>query len=388
MKKFKFFIKKEMESNEHIKNNNSFQLNSIKNYSSPLNKTSPPGFFDIVNNNNKSNLGESSLAQYINDSIYDEIKYQYETKEKLNELRKKYLPNSKKKTNYNYSINIIHNMTYFKDNKNNRNIGYSTYTDYYNSPKVSTEKIDYYKTQKENSKIIQNSLLGNKEDNNEIININKSIKLNNEILRDSNIQLNKPNNNLNNMNISSNDNTNIENKTYLNDYLKDENKRLKIMNKNYELLIIPLIEYINDINFHFGINTIDYHILNQVINHKDLFNDNKPLNDLKLLFKYNKNNIIGSNKNDIYQKNKTLNKKDFINSNKINSIKKTYTFDIKEKKMDNDNYKPVIFDKQNNNFENNIIKYSDLGSIKRARTVKERLPKTFWSQNKIVRFKD
>ena len=56
--------------------------------------------------------------------------------------------------------------------------------------------------------------------------------------------------------------------------------------------------------------------------------------------------------------------------------------------MDNDNYKPVIFDKQNNNFENNIIKYSDLGSIKRARTVKERLPKTFWSQNKIVRFKD
>ena len=137
-------------------------------------------------------------------------------------------------------------------------------------------------------------------------------------MRDSNIQLNKPNNNLNNMNISSNDNTNIENKTYLNDYLKDENKRLKIMNKNYELLIIPLIEYINDINFHFGINTIDYHILNQVINHKDLFNDNKPLNDLKLLFKYNKNNIIGSNKNDIYQKNKTLNKKDFINSNKIN----------------------------------------------------------------------
>ena len=119
-----------------------------------------------------------------------------------------------------------------------------------------------------------------------------------------------------------------------------------------------------------------------------MFNDNKPLNDLKLLFKYNKNNIIGSNKNDIYQKNKTLNKKDFINSNKINSIKKTYTFDIKEKKMDNDNYKPVIFDKQNNNFENNIIKYSDLGSIKRARTVKERLPKTFWSQNKIVRFKD
>ena len=78
-----------MESNQFLNNQNNKQNNLINNYSSPLKNTSPASLFDFKNNINKNNLGDSSLAQYINDSIYDEMRYQYETKEILNDLRSK-----------------------------------------------------------------------------------------------------------------------------------------------------------------------------------------------------------------------------------------------------------------------------------------------------------
>ena len=182
-------------------------------------------------------------------------------------------------------------------------------------------------------------------------------------------------------------NNNSENKTYLNNYLTKENEKLKKINKNYELLILPLIEYINDINFYFGQNAFDYHNINQIIKQKELSIDNKPLRDLKSLLKFSQNNIIdlfkGKN-NNFHRKNKFEN----INQNKINSDKRSVTYNITEKKINIDNYKPIIFDRKNKNFENNIFKYSDSGSVKRARTFKAKLPKSFWSQNKRVKFKD
>lgn len=362
-----------IESKQLLNNKNNTQPNQISNnYSSNLNNTSPASLFDFKNKNNK--IGESTLYQYINDNIFDEMKYQYETKEILNDLRSKYLPNS---TRNNKSIHINQNMTYF-NNKNNSNFQYSTCTDYKiisNRPNISNEKIDYYKSERENSKIFQYSLLDNKD----LINNNESININNESFKNSckNIDI---------QNIGQNNN-NSENKTYLNNYLTKENEKLKKINKNYELLILPLIEYINDINFYFGQNAFDYHNINQIIKQKELSIDNKPLRDLKSLLKFSQNNIIdlfkGKN-NNFHRKNKFEN----INQNKINSDKRSVTYNITEKKINIDNYKPIIFDRKNKNFENNIFKYSDSGSVKRARTFKAKLPKSFWSQNKRVKFKD
>ena len=374
-----------IESNQFLNNKNNTKTNLNNNYFSPLNNTSPASLFNFQDNS-KNKLGESSLTQYINDSIYDEMKYQYETKEILNDLRSKYLPNS---TRNNKSMYISQNMTYF-NNKNNSNLQYSTYTDFNkinsNGPNISTEKVDYYKSERENSKIFQNSLL----DNRDLININESIKINNEIFKNSNINIDKQKFKENNIYMENNNN-NSYNKNYLNDYLTKENEKLKIMNKNYELLIISLIEYINDINFYFGQNLIDYHNINQIIKQKELSIDNKPLKDLKSLLKYSQNNIkdLFKNKNNFPQrKSKFENIIENINQNKINSDKRSFTYNKKEKNLDNDSYKPIIFDRISNNFEKNIFKNSDSVSVQRARTFKAKLPKSFWSQNKRVKFKD
>ena len=376
-----------MNANEHSQiNKNEIQSNSINYYSSPLYNTSPASFLDLNNNNKKYNLGESSLTQYINESIYDDIKNQYETKEILNELRSKYLPNSLKKNNY--SINMSQNMTYV-NNRIPPNINYSTYTDYNrrnsNVPNISTEKIDYNKSQKENSKLFQSSFLDNKE----LTNINESIKLNNnDSLKISSLNIEKEIINKN----KNNENNNNENKTYLNEYLINENEKLKKINKNYELLIMSLIEYINDINYFFGQNTIDFHNINQIIKYKELNDDNKSLNNLKLILKESKIKILDSyknKKNNSVPKKKISNIKDILNQNQFNTDKRSFTFNLKEKKNNIDNYKPkIIDDDKNKNFEINIFKSSEFGGIRRARTVKDRLPKSFWSQNKKVKFKD
>ena len=354
--------------NENIKSKNKNNLSAVKNYSSPLNDNAPE--FDMKNKNNKTYLGESSLAQFINDSLYDEIKYQYEAKEILNGLRSKYLPNSIRKNSFNNSMKVSQNMTYFNTNNNIKN-QYFSYTEYYNSPKVKTEKLDYYKSQK-----LQNSFLDNKE----ITNINETIKSNNQSMK--NFNLNLKNSNSNDISILKNENKNSR----LNNYLKEENERLKIINKNYELLIKAFIEYINDINYYFGHNIIDFHIINEISKQKDLSIDNKSLNDLKSLLKYTKNNIMNSNKNEKMNYDKNSNIKDLFNKNKI-KIEKKQLFNVKEKE-DTDKYKPIIFDNRNKNFEKEMFKSSDFGSIKRARTVKERLPISFWLQNKRVKFKD
>ena len=83
----------------YLQNSNN-ELNS--NYN---NSPSPKNLFETSNSQNNtkrnSNYGETSLSQVINQSIYEEMKNQSETREKLNELRAKYLPNSTKRNNYN-----------------------------------------------------------------------------------------------------------------------------------------------------------------------------------------------------------------------------------------------------------------------------------------------
>ena len=357
-------------------------INNNSNINSPLSSSS----ISIQKNymNKKSNFGESSLDQYINNSIYEEIKYQNEAKEILSELRAKYLPNSIKRNKY--SMNSSQNMTYFNNNKNNSNFHFSTYTDYNNfypnTPNISTEKIDYYKAQKDNLKLFQTSFL----DKRESININESIKMDN--LKNTNLNFDKTNNNIEND--KKNGNTNLEEKSYLNDYLTKENERLKKINKNYELVISPLIDYINDINYYFGQNIINYHNINQIIKNKDLTNDSNFLDDIKSFLKSTKSNIYNSykyKKNIFLPKNNIFNFKEQINSEKINNKMRSFTFKEKEKQINIDSYKPIIADKNNDNVEKNVFKSSEISSIKRAKTMKQRMPRSFWSQNKKVNFK-
>ena len=154
--------------------------------------------FDIKSNkdhsNAKNHFNDSKLNQFLNESIYQDIKYQFETKVKLNELRNKYLPNSSRRSNS--FMNQSQNMTYFNNYKNNSNFQFSTYTDYnYNNNaganrnNISTEKKDYYKAQFENS-IFQNSLLDNFKENNSPINESKSfINKEGNVKNNSNINL-------------------------------------------------------------------------------------------------------------------------------------------------------------------------------------------------------
>ena len=373
------------QSNQLLFNKNNPQINS--NFDSHFNNPSSNSFLDNQNNqsNRKNNFAESNLSQYINDSIYEEIKYQNEAKEVLNELRAKYLPNSIKRSNY--SINNNQNNTYF-NNKNNSNLYFSTFTEYNNAPNISTEKIDYYKTQKENSRFFQSSFLDNKDLNN----FNESIKINSENIKNSNLSLDKPNESF--LNKRNENNNKIEEKTYFNDYLIKENEKLKKLNKNYELLITPLIEYINDINYFFGQNVIDFHNINNLIKNKELNNDYNSLNDLKSFLKITKNNIIDSYKNKRSNSNPNNQissiKQNLYNSaiiNNNNNNHRSFTFNRHEKEFEINNYKPIIADRKSENFENNIFKSFDMGSIKRAKTFKENMPKTFWSQNKKVKFK-
>ncbi len=370
------------QSNQLLFNKNNPQINS--NSDSHFNNPSSISLLDNQNNqsNRKNNFAESNLSQYINDSIYEEIKYQNEAKEVLNELRAKYLPNSIKRSNY--SINNNQNNTYF-NNKNNSNLYFSTFTEYNNAPNISTEKIDYYKTQKENSRFFQSSFLDNKDLNN----FNESIKINSENIKNSNLSLDKPNESF--LNKRFENNNKIEEKTYFNDYLIKENEKLKKLNKNYELLITPLIEYINDINYFFGQNVIDFHNINNLIKNKELNNDYNSLNDLKSFLKITKNNIIDSCKNRRSNSNPNNQlssiKQNLYNSAIINNNHRSFTFNRHEKEFEINNYKPIIADRKSENFENNIFKSFDMGSIKRAKTFKENMPKTFWSQNKKVKFK-
>ena len=367
------------ESNDFLNNKSRIPMNS--NYYSSINNHSTNSLlcYQINQNNKRNNYLDSELSQYYNNSIIEEIKYRNEAKEVLNELRAKYLPNSIRRR-YN-SINQSQTMINFND-KEKTNLFYTTLTDYKNnigtSPNISTEKIDYYKSQKENSRIFQNSLLDKKELNN----VNESIKIN-ESFKNSHLNLDKTNSSF----INNKEDKLLEEKSNLNEYLIKENEKLKKLNKNYELLITPLIEYINDINYCFGQNTIDFHIINHLIKNKELNNDYNSLNDLKSFPTNNKNNIINSYKNrkiNSNPKNKLL--RQYIYTSEINNNQRSYTFNKKDKDFIINNYKPIIADRKNENFEKNTFKNFETGNIKRAKTFKEKMPKTFWSQNKKVKF--
>jgi len=417
-------------SYKQMKNKDNIQSNSNNNFSKDNSSSS------ILNK--KNFFDKQNLNHLINESLNENYKNENETKEVLNSLRAKYLPHSIKNNNSN--LNSSQNMTYFNNDKNfsNSNIFFSTYNDLnrlnLNSSKISTEKVDYYEANKISNLQSKNPYITNNDSSrlfkstfsdlkdNNISNFFESInnkKLNmeqNEYLKslvsnlaknssntnqdkDNNIDNN--NNNNNNDKDSSKEKDNTLNKTYLNDYLSQENEKLKRINKNYELLMTPLIEYINDLNYYFSQNLIDVPNINQIIKNNNLSENYKPINDLKSMLNLSKNNIVNSTQN---KKRSSVNKNNILNFSNISNIdknnystrtsfnKRTSTFNIRSKDFNLSEYfgnvKPKIAERKSENYDKNIFKSSktEYGGMKRAKTLRDRLPTNYWSQNKKVKF--
>ena len=414
-------------SYKQMNNKDNIQFNSNNNFPKDNSSSS------ILNK--KNYFDKQNLNHLINESLNENYKNENETKEVLNSLRAKYLPHSIK--NNNSILNNSHNMTYFNNDKNfsnsNSNLFFSTYNDLnrlnLNSSKISTEKVDYYEANKlsnlqsknpyiasnDSSRLFQ-STFPDLKDNNlskfyELIKNKKSNMEKNENLKSlvSNLSNSNSNtnqerdNNIDNNNDkdSSKDKDNTLNKTYLNNYLSQENEKLKRINKNYELLMTPLIDYINDLNYYFSQNLIDVPNINQIIKNNNLSENYKPINDLKSLLNLSKNNIVNITKNN---KRSSVNKNNLLNFSNISNIdknnystrtsfnKRASTFNIRSKEFDLSDYfgnvKPKIAERKSENYDQNIFKSAktEYGGMKRAKTLRERIPTKYWLQNKKVKF--
>ena len=328
--------------------------------------------------NYKINLGESSLMDYINKSVYEEIKQEQETNEILNHLRMKYLPNSVRSNSFNKSMNL----TYFQ--RNNSNKLFSTFdnkTSYLNNnnfPKTahaSFNKFNLMNNQADlkpynNERRIPYSYIGQKQS----YNLGETNKLNRE-----------------NINYEKNENHQKDKgNKYKEDFLIQENNNLKNINDCYRLIISTLIEYINDISNHFiRQNTFEMNYVNNILKVNNFKMDNSLLNNFKEKLNAMKNKIINFN---IIKKSQTVPLKN-IDKNIFDKEKEPITKEnnkenFKENNKEKYEYKPIIFERNKQNIEKYSKSEDRGGKIKRARTWLDRLPKTYWSLNKKVKFRE
>ena len=322
--------------------------------------------------NYKFNLGESSLLEYINKSAYEEIKQEQETNEILAHLRMKYLPNSVRSNSFNKSMN----MTYFQ--RNNSNKIFSPFSDKIsflesnNFPKSTHASFNKFnltnnraniKTFNE-EKMLPYSLLEQKEP----YNVSESIKLNKENINNERLENNKRNNENNSKD----------------DYLSKENNNLKNMNDVYKIIISILIDYINDIsNTFIGKNTLEMNYINNLIKACNSKINYTAINNLKAKLKTMENSIINFN---TIKKSQTVPLKN-VDKDILNKEEKPIIKEVKEKNGEKQEYKPIIFERNKQNYEK-ISKSVDRGEmVKRAKTWFDRLPKTYWSLNKKVKFR-
>ena len=124
-------------------------------------------------------------------------------------------------------------------------------------------------------------------------------------------------------------------------YLVEENKRLKKINSKYEIILDYLISYINDINIFYETKQIEYfklkqNITNNIINDEDkdnyINNLSEFLNKCKEKIIYKKINVMKNenkkNTNNINIRNNNIKIKNKI-KNKNNSIKKILNYKSK-----------------------------------------------------------
>ena len=342
--------------------------------------------------NYKIYLNESNLLDYINKSVYEEIKQEHETNEILNHLREKYLPTSIRSNSFNKSMNMTYFQKYnsnklfpafsektsFNDNDNFSKTAYNSHKEFnlnknmINLKKISDDKIKPY------SLLVKKDLynLGESE---------KKEKLNKENIYNENPGNIKEKN---------------ENIIFKDNLLKEENDILKNKNESYKVIISSLIEYINDISSYFvDEDTIDINYINDILKKNNYKIDYISLNKVKSKLQKMKDNIINF---DTIKKSQTLPaKRTDKNKNIFNQAKKPIIKEkekektkirekIKEKNEEIYDYRPIIIERNYKEEENEKISKSvDKGGIiKKSRTWMDRLPRTYWSLNKKVKFRE
>ena len=328
-----------------------------------LNQSSPS--FDY-----RINLGQSSLLDYINRTAYEQIKQEQETSEILNNLRMKYLPNSVRSYSFNKSLNMTN---YQRNNSNKILSSFTNDNNNYQKPSYNSFNKDNSNNKKINIKsyksdrLIPNSIFEQKD----LYNLEESLKFNKENINNENIQKKE-------VKI-----INKENK-YKDKLLIEENDNLKKMNEGYKLIISSLMEYINELSIYFiGKNTLDLNYINNLFKTNNFKIDYTALNNLKSKLKAMKSNIF--NYNTI---NKSLSMPLTSELNNILEQERKPIIKEKETNLEKYTYKPVIFDRNEENFSEKMAKSVDRSGVKKSRTWFDRLPKTYWSLNKKLKLRD
>jgi hypothetical protein len=107
------------------------------------------------------------------------------------------------------------------------------------------------------------------------------------------------------------------------------------------------------------------------------------INNLKAKLKTMENSIINFN---TIKKSQTVPLKN-VDKDILNKEEKPIIKEIKEKNGEKQEYKPIIFERNKQSYEK-ISKSVDRGEkIKKAKTWFDRLPKTYWSLNKKIKFR-
>ena len=121
--------------------------------------------------------------------------------------------------------------------------------------------------------------------------------------------------------------------------------------------------------------------INKILKSNNNIIDKNSLNNLKSRLKAMKNNIFNFN---ILKKSQTAP----ITNVEKNIITQKYEPIRKEKIEEKNDYRPIIFERNNSNLEKMSKSVDKGGIIRRAKTWLDRIPKTYWSLNKKVKFRE
>ena len=371
----------EIESDKYLNNItnsfNSFQTTTINNYIDENNNN----FNNNINNINFSNynkknnfltlskpeLNDNLTKSYTHDPTFKKFmdetnKIQYE--KNINKSNNKMnLPYNLFESNTNKLLNEEEKKGFNLDELNNNNIYDQNLINFYNKGKnnnnSNSNKIITYDMYKSNKNLNKNN--NNNDDDDDFLNnielldfdkiknlpIQEQLKLlyeNNKDLYNTLKRLQNKYNLLKNK-----DNSLFEKNSNFKNFILKENEDLKRINKNYEKLIEPLVDYVNEINNYFNKEEIDTSKLKNLAKNFDEKNVNNNTNELQNMCDY-----INSCKNDVL---KILeNPKKFLNKKKVDFLKNNNNNIERKNKFLNNNNKTSY----NNNLDiNNINDYYD-----------------------------
>ena len=274
-----------------------------------------------------------------------------------------------------FKENIIQNksddITNNNENQNELNIQNINTNDYFNKSMNNNNNGNINILLNKNEKYKENDNIDNM---NGLMNNYKKIEDNyNKLQLEYNSLKNEHLKLLENYNKEKNNKNIDDEKTLFNEYIIKENNDLRTINSNYEYILTPLINYINDINYHINkkkLKNIDLIKIKQNIRNTNItYNciEESPLYSFIQLLDNYKNIIVNDESlNNIYNRSKS-------------NPKKVYTYEsiMNDYKIKND-----IFFKSKNNISNKSQKLKSL-AVTPIHSKKMKNNKFFGDENKI-----